>query len=75
MTHSGCAAGDAVERLLSEHLFFYQTQCYCCGSESEFFHPRSRVKKAQDPGSGSATKFLTLSWEALGPIGPSVFKG
>jgi hypothetical protein len=54
MTHSG---GDAVERLLSEHLFFYQTQSYCSGSESEFFHPRSRFKKAQDPGSGYATNF------------------
>ncbi len=39
----------------------------CCGSEmfildpeSEFFHPGSRVKKAPNPGSGSATKNLSI---------------
>jgi hypothetical protein len=63
MTHSGGAAGGAVERLLSEHLFFYQTQSYCSGSESEFFHPKSRSKKHRIPDPDPQQNFSSLTTE------------
>jgi hypothetical protein len=40
----------------------------CCGSGSEFFHPRSRVKKIPDSGSGSGSALKNLN-----SLNPKIF--